>query len=990
MRQCLDFGKNPRTLAEIVDHESSLVKVSLQPGTLPIPLDQRTVQEALDLLKGALPRAACQTEFELISRCVANSPYLMSLVRRYPLRAAQIAVDGFSGSFDQVLQSLMEPRPAEETEQSFSSYLREQKNLAALIIGLADLSGAWSLGTVTSNLSKLACACLELSIAKALRKRMHMGDLPWPQGCRDSDPVSVAHNSQCGFFILGLGKLGAGELNYSSDIDLIALYDPARVQYSGRKSIGDCFIKLTQDVVRFMDQRTLDGYVFRVDLRLRPDPGATPVALSVDAAIGYYHSIAANWERSAMIKASFAAGDPEAAEQYLSDLSSWIWRKNMDFEALNDIGAIKNQINRHFDVEDARFAGFDVKLGLGGIREIEFYAQINQLLHAGRNPSLRQRETKATLAELAKLQLVAADICRDLVTAYDYLRKIEHRIQMTNDEQTHSVPEAPESIERLSLFAGYRNSKDFNTDLCNVTDTVKGHYDNFLPDSSENGGTIPDAQLGKWLKKAGFANQSTALEIISGWKYGRYRALKTNRARILLSQCLPELLAAFSEAHSADSALVRFDNFLEQLPAGVQLFSLLQANPTLLGLLARVITLAPALASMLAKNVGLWDTVLSNQFFGPCMDPASLRRELEIQLSAARDYQDILDITRRFASEQKFRTGVLTLEGIASTAETGVGLSDMADACLAALIPYVEKDFAAKHGSFAGMKKGIAILALGKYGGRELTHTSDLDIVFLYDGDDSGDYSDGPKPLSANVYYTRLAQHIITAITALTPEGRLFDIDTRLRPSGNQGPLAVSIRAFDDYYKDGAWVWEFMALTRARTIYGPTDLVTAINLCVRSALERGPNRTSMAEDVLEIREKLAEQFTKKTPWDVKHARGGLVDIEFICQFLALGARESLDVGALQNTNECLHHLYEANALDEATYKSLVNAYQLQRTLQALLRLCLEKSPNSAGDIPNGLTQILLQNTYFTSKAALESGLAEAQRTVFKHFNRLIT
>ena len=738
-----------------------------------------------------------------------------------------------------------------------------------------------------------------------------------------------------------------------------------------------------------MDQRTFEGYVFRVDLRLRPDPGATPIALPVEAALGYYHSIAANWERSAMIKASFAAGDPGAAQQYLQELDSWVWRKNMDFEALKEIGAIKNQINRHFDVEDAVFAGFDVKLGLGGIREIEFYAQINQLLHAGRNPSLRTRGTLETLRELARLGLSPSNVSEDLEKAYVYLRVVEHRIQMVNDEQTHSIPTADEAQDRLASFLGYASVEQFEKDIIAVTETVKTHYDAFLPDAGEGSASVSDEQLVKWLDRCGLQDKKAAFETISAWKYGRYRALKTTRARSLLNQCLPELLAAFSKSNSPDSALVRFDTFLSQLPAGVQLFSLLQANPTLLGLLARVISLAPALANMLAKNTGLWDLVLGRHFFAPPLSTEDLTEELSVQLSTARDYQDVLDIVRRFAAEQKFRTGVLMLEGIASVAEIGDALSDMADVILSALVPIVESDFAAKHGTFSSENSGLAIFALGKYGGRELTHTSDLDIVFIYDGDAATEFSDGPKPLSPNVYYTRLAQHIITAITALTPEGRLFDVDTRLRPSGNQGPLAVSAKSFEDYYRDGAWVWEFMALTRGRVVYGPQKLTKTIQKITFSTLKRGPNRENLANDVLDIRQKLADQFSKDNPWDVKQVRGGIVDIEFICQFMALRHRDRLDMAALQSTNDCLRQLYEQGGFDETSYEQLLNAFMLQRTLQALLRLCLEHTPKDASEIPSGLVQVILDNTYFDNIIALEEGLRSAQDEVLAQFNETL-
>ncbi len=956
----------------------------------PRAFDAAKVTEILAELESvASGKNLAADHLELLEVILGNSPYLASLIRRYPEDTLNFVQNPADACFGNLSNALSQPRPAEETEADFMSFLREQKNLAALLIAMADCSGTWPLETVTKKLSEFANLCLELAIAKALRVRMKAGDLPWPDGLSPSSPISVEANQTCGYFILGLGKLGAEELNYSSDIDLIALYDPEKADYVGRKSLSDCFIKLTQDVVRYIDQRTMHGYVFRVDLRLRPDPGATPVALSLDAALGYYHSVAANWERSAMIKASFAAGDPERAQAYLDELSAWVWRRNMDFEALRDIAAIKNQINRHYDIEDADFAGFDVKLGIGGIREIEFYAQVNQLLHGGRNPSLRMHSTMATLSHLHTLDLTPHQVCEDLLAAYRYLRMLEHRIQMIHDEQTHSIPSGPEDIDRLTCFLGYASQEDFRQDLVNHTKLVSRHYDNLLPDSGEQSTALTEKQLKSLLVQSTIKNVDAAYDLVAAWQYGRYRSLKTNRARALLAQCLPELMSGFSQSSSPDAALIRFDAFLSQLPAGVQLFSLLQSNPSLLGLLTRIIGLAPALSATLAKTPGLWDTVLDGQFFAPTENKELLSKELRVQLSAARDYQDVLDYVRRFAAEKKFRSGVHMLEGISGASEIGAALSDVADVILQELVPAVEADFAEKHGFFEGQQTGIGIIALGKYGGRELTHTSDLDIVFVYPGVGDGSFSNGQKPLSANVYYTRLAQHIITAITALTPEGRLFEVDTRLRPSGNQGPLAVSLDSFGEYYKGGAWTWEFLALTRARLVYSQPEMIQPASDAITSAFKNLPAHDVLVKDAVQMRRKLADEFATDNIWDVKHIRGGLVDIEFICQFLSLAHHGRLNGRVVANTPDCLNELLSTGVLKEKEFQSLLHGYKLQMTVQSLLRLCLETIPGSGNDIPTGLQEILLENSYFGSMDSLLDGIGSAQQDCHALFKSLV-
>lgn len=919
-----------------------------------------------------------------------NSPYLASLAKRYPAQANTIIQSDPDEQFASIITSLQQPREADETDDSFMSFLRDTKNIAGLLIALADISGLWSLEKVTRNLSQLAKSYLELAVAKALRVRMRANDLPWPAGINDLAPITSAANVDCGYFLLAMGKLGGQELNYSSDIDLIALYDPEKTTYIGKKSISDCFIKLTQDVVRYIDQRTMNGYVFRVDLRLRPDPSATPVALSVEGALGYYHSIAANWERSAMIKAAFAAGDPNAADQYLGEMSSWVWRRNMDFEALRDIASIKNQINRHYSVDEATFRGFDVKIGIGGIREVEFFAQVNQLLHGGRNPSLRKKATIATLRELASLNFISDKACSELTDAYEYFRKVEHRIQMINDEQTHTIPEDDYGLTRLTYFLEYKKPSEFEKALTHHTKNVCTYYDQLLPDVEGENNAPNEKQIRKYLSEHGFDNPDTAFTLIQSWNYGRYRSLKTSRARELLVQCLPALLLAFSKTHSPDAALTRFDAFLAQLPAGVQLFSLLQANPSLLGLLTKIIGLAPALSSILAKAPWLWDTVLSAQFFAPPAGTDILRRQLKTFLSTARDYQDQLDFLRRFYAEQKFRSGVLMLEGLASAAETGASLSVVTDVILQELIPIVENDFAQKHGDFGSDSDGIAVIALGKYGGFELTHTSDIDIIFLYENAENGVQSNGKKPLFSNVYYTRLAQHIVTAITALTPEGRLFDVDTRLRPSGSQGPLAVTIKTLEDYYLTSAWTWEFLALTRARIIQSPASMAPKVQHTLDIAIATGPPNIDLATETASMRKKLHSQFGTDNIWDVKHTLGGLVDIEFICQFLTLRHAKNDQYIARPNTPNSLTNLHQMGYLLPIDYSTLSEGYELQQTIQSLIRLCLDTTPNEDQDIPSGLQNILINATSEKSFAALKKHVFKQQQACHAIFKRIIS
>ena len=917
-----------------------------------------------------------------------NSPYLASLATRFTPEIASYLRSDLESELEKLISDMETARPDGETTADLMAYLRDCKSKLALLTAIADVSDIWPLQKITNALSDFAALALDIGLSHLLHQRMKKGELAWPDG--NEEPVTPKLGRNCGYFLLGMGKLGAGELNYSSDIDLIALFDPELLEYTGNKTPSQCYIKITQELMQIIEKRTMHGYVFRTDLRLRPDPGSTPVAISVYAAESYYHSMAANWERSAMIKASVVAGDRQAGEQYLKSLSGWVWRRHMDFAALKDIASIKNQIDRHYQQADlAVGADYNVKLGKGGIREIEFYAQINQLLHAGRHPNLRIKGTLEALSLLAEQGLISEDNQRNLTKAYVFLRTIEHRIQMVNDEQCHSIPSEEMQIERLALFSGFSSIAELFKAISSHSTKVSAIYAALLPDDQvSNDDTLnSDMAIQRQLEEGNFPNIEGCFSAIKDWRSGKYRALHTDRAKRLLDQCLPPLLDAFSKTDNPAAALMRFDKFIKQLPAGVQLFSLLQSNPSLFKLLARVMGLAPALAETLAKKPTLWDMVLEPHFFEPIEDHKLLTQDLKTRLSAARDFQDILDFVRIFVAEQKFRAGIHLLESIASVEEVGSALTRIADVTLELLVPEVEKEFSRRHGTFPG--GGIAVLAMGKYGGKELTHTSDLDIVFLYhiDGDCAG--SNGDKSLSPSQYYSRLGQNIITAITALTSEGRLFEVDTRLRPSGSQGPLVVTLKTFEDYYENSAWTWEHMALTRARLILAPDAMRIPLEKAIQNVLTKRRDKTTLVSSVHEMRGKLFSEFGSTNKWAVKHCQGGLVDMEFICQYLMLlNGSDHPDIFS-PTLSEAIDKLHTINALKDVDHASIHAAHEYMQQIQSLLRLSIGSAPESSEEIPEGLKHIMLQTTKSSNFSDLEMQLAKHQDFIYKLYQSLI-
>lgn len=913
-----------------------------------------------------------------------NSPYLAQLILRDPSFFIKVLRENPDTILQTELAQFLE-RPCDEDTSTLMRDLRIAKSHIALLTAAMDVSQEWGLDKVTLALSKFAKCALAISTAHALYKKMIKGQLALPSTPVKSITKELANDT--GYVVLALGKLGPDELNYSSDVDIIVLYDQEIVKYTGKRSQADCFVKVTQELVRIMEQRTMDGYVFRTDLRLRPDPGATALALSMNAAETYYHSLAQNWERSAMIKATVVAGDLKAGNQYLERMSGWVWRRSMDFEAIRDIKAIKNQILRHYHQEDTQFEGFDVKLGQGGIREIEFYAQVNQLLFGGKMPQLRAQSTLAALDALVTAGKVDSAIRDDLKSAYIFLRTLEHRLQMVNDEQTHTIPQNDEALLRIASFMGYENSSKLKSTLEVITLTVSKYYDNLMPEDDDEITELTGNSLLLFLKDIDFPEPKGTFQIIDTWQRGRYRALKTPRARKLLSQCLSGLLTAFMSTSEPVAALTRFDRFIRELPAGVQVFSLFQSNPALFQLIARIMGLAPALAEQLAKRPTLFESVLEPSFFESLPATQDLMQELQYALKSARDYQDILDTTRRYVSERRFQIGVQVLESLSSTIEAGEAMTRLADATLKVLTPAVEANFSLRHGSFKG--GGLGILAMGKYGGRELTHTSDLDVVFLYHCEDMNSMSDGARPLAPSQYFSKLGQNVITAITTLTAEGSLFEVDTRLRPSGNAGPLVVTLKTFADYYTKAAWTWEHMALTRARLVVCPDKLAKPLMTTITSTLKAHRDEKSLLKSVAEMRKKLVEQFNTDNIWSIKHTRGGLIDMEFICQYLMLREGQRIDGLFSPILDDAFDMLEKHDILPKGSARKLKHAHRVQQTVQSMLRLCLGDVKADEATFSAGLKFLLAKSCGFKDIDQLKSELQLCQADVSLYYQNII-
>ncbi len=921
-----------------------------------------------------------------IAGVFSNAPYLRDLGLSDPARLTSILDSDPWSRIDDVVQRA-ETATAED-EASLMAELRRLKKDLALTLGLGDIGGVLDLDDVTMGLSRFADAALTAAIRFGLRDLQKRGKIE----PNDAERPEVG----CGLIVLAMGKYGAFELNYSSDIDLIVLYDPDNAPLTGGAEAPVEFVRLTKRIVKIMGDRTADGYVFRTDLRLRPDPGATPLAMSVPGALVYYESMGQNWERAALIKARACAGDIAAGELFLAEIAPFVWRKYLDYAAISDVHSIKRQIHAHKGHGKIAIAGHNMKLGRGGIREVEFFAQTQQLIAGGRNPDLRGRRTLETLATLTRFSWIKEEAQDELSKAYRFLRSVEHRIQMVNDEQTHSLPADEAGLERISALMGFSERSAFETRLRTYLETVQRHYAALFEDepelASELGSLVftgddDDPETLETLSRLGFKRPKDATKIIKAWHFGRYPAVRSTKARERLTELHPLLLDALAKTDNADQALIAFDGFLSKLPAGVQLFSLLRSNPQLLNLLATVMGSAPRLAEVVSRRVHVLDAVLDPAFFDAMPRAAEFRAGLSRTLGQARFYEEALDRARIFAQEQQFLIGLRLLSDTLNTHQVGHAIARLAEVIVQMLSERVIEHVAESHGRLAGGE--YAVVAMGKLGGREMTASSDLDLILLYDFKEDTTKTDGPRPLEASQYFIRLTQRLVTALSAPTAEGPLFEVDFRLRPSGNAGPLATRISSFEDYQANRAWTWEHMALTRARVIAASSDAFRQrIEDCIGATLRKKRDAGAIAAEVAAMRARIEADKGTKDIWDLKQVAGGLIDVEFIAQYLQLiHAREHPEI-LDQHTETALSRAAEAGVLSRADAETLLPAIRLYHALTQILRVSLAGAfkPREA---PGGVLELLLKASAEPDLSHLETLLAETEEKVRATFGRLI-
>jgi glutamate-ammonia-ligase adenylyltransferase len=805
-----------------------------------------------------------------LHRARTHAPFLARALDRQPELATLLAADEGAAA--------LEWAKSQGAHSDAEVALRRERLALAAALAVGDLAGAFPLAQVVGELTSFADRALDRAIRTAIAERT------------DSDVAD-------GFIALALGKQGAGELNYSSDIDPILLFDRERLARRASDDPGEAAQRYARRVVALLASNTAEGYALRVDLRLRPASEVSPLAVPVGSALAHYQGAALAWERAAFTRARAAAGDIAAGEAFLAAIRPFVWRAQLDFGAIEEIRALTLRIRESHAGPPTPGPGFDVKRGRGGIREIEFYAQTHQLIHGGRDTSLRVRGTRAALDALAAAGWITAANAVTLGEAYDRLRQIEHRLQMVNDRQTHALPEG-EALDNVARLDGLADGAALVAELTELTARTGRIYEELIGPRTASPAPVamPVSALATSLAAWDFPEPEVLAERIESWRDGRYAAIRSPQAVAAWDRLAPALLTAMATSDDPMRAITRWERIIESVPSAITTFRLLDARPDLIERLVAALTLAPVLSDELARKPERLDTLIDKDALDlPGDIPAIMAR---MRGAAVRDdYEALLDAIRVITGEIRFALGIQLIEGLTDPLAIARALSRTAEAALQLATDATVAEFAAKHGRIAGSE--LLILGLGRLGGGALTHASDLDIVYLFTGDFAAQ-SDGPRPLGGTIYYNRLASRVSAALSVPTAQGALYEVDTRLRPQGNQGPLAVSCEAFGKYQREAAWTWEHMALARARVLYGSPAARAALEKVLAEVLHAPRDRAALRDAVLTMRTEMARHKPPTGPVDAKLARGGLVDIEFLVHYLQLKG-EAADGSALATT-----------------------------------------------------------------------------------------
>ena len=912
----------------------------------------------------------------------AHSRHLQGLARTHPHSITDI-LSGRAGDVVATAMAELEAAASEITEETaMIKAIRRLRQQSALAVALADMAGIAPVETQMGWLSAAAESALRAAVTYLFRRAARRGQID------DETVITAPSMAGCGWVVLALGKLGAGELNYSSDIDLILLHDPIDNPLTDPETSQATYVGMTRDLVRLLSTSTGDGIGWRVDLRLRPDPGATAVSIQREAALGYYESIARTWERAAFIRARPVAGDIAMGEQFLADIQPFVWRRTLDYTVMDDM---KVMLRRPTGATG--WEGFNLKTGPNGIRSIEFLTHVLQLVGGGRVETLRDSSTLPALAALATEQWISKAQRDRLSTLYLELRRAEHRLQMMADAQTHALPRTMEGIGEAACFMGHEGDRPFLQALETVLAEVGANTTHrlFGDEDDDDGADAPPLEdsdrLAVWLEGRGFSRPADIAAILSGWTAGRIAATRGERSRALLGRIIPPMISHLSSAADPDAAFAAFAGFVEGLPASVQIFSLLDHNRDLTRLLGDVLVLSPRLGTTLRNHPMLFDLVLFRDFFAPLPDADSFETELRDGISDM-PVESALELITRKTRERKFRAEVQGLSGVADRVTVGRALSDGAEAVIRVVRDLARTDMERRHGAIEG---DILVLAMGRLGQRDLTATSDLDLVFAWGAPDDGQSagrSGGGGALGATAYFTRLAQTMASWLGGATGEGVLFSIDTRLRPDGEKGAFAPRLDRLTDYYREEAWLWEKLALSKARVVTPASALAGKVTAMVTELLATPVAADNMAKALHDMRQRMRATYGDAPDWQLRKQPGGIGEIDLLLRGLRLVHADLFDSGS-DRTGELLERLEAAGHLTPDHAARLGEADKLFNDLHHALRLVMGSSALGPDTLAPAARQFVLDACDSPDTAHLDRRLTGARADVEAIFDRLM-
>lgn len=876
-------------------------------------------------------------------------PELLQLLEKKPRTAGRSKPRSGAADSGAPLRGFIQPAAAPAPaldDPDLSGSLRRHRRAESLSIIVDDLLGRDNVERTLERATVLAERCIEVAFAAARAELVARHGEP-----RDDDGKVQT------LVVYGLGKLGSRELNFSSDIDLIAAF-PRAGETDGRRTLDneDFFARLVQRASTLLGETTAEGFGYRVDWRLRPFGSAGRLALSFDAMEDYYQREGREWERFALLRARPVAGDFDAGRELLERLRPFVWRRYFDYAALEGLRELKALVDAEVRRRDREH---DLKLGPGGIREIEFRVQLESIIRGGRDPALRNGNTLALLELLAERGVIEGDEARALAAAYRYLRRLENRVQMYRDEQTHVLPDAAELRQRYALALGYPDFAALMAELDTHRKVVGDAFERCLPLASSGGAAAPgtgaDAEL--WQRVAPAADQNAgAAAAIDDARVPSLRRLAETpavramsaRGRARLDRIVPLVLGACSRGSAPAAALAHWVDLLAAIAGRTSYLALLAERPALIERVHELMVASAWLARALAQSPILLDDLLDQRLAvqPPSRDELAQRLNLELAAVDAGDTEHELERVRQFQQSARLELALAFLDGRADAARTAAGLADVADLVITRLLDIALRDLAAQHGTLPGLgaEHGLAVIGYGSLGGRELNFSSDLDLVFLYDDALQAVESNGARPLDGQRHVARVAQRLLHLLTVQTAFGPLYEIDARLRPNGSKGLLVTPMTAYVSYQTAEAWLWEHQALVRARCVCGDPALGAEFDALRARVLLQPRDADLVAREVGQMRERWRAALDRSTAdhFDLKQGIGGLVDIEFVAQqaLLARGSESPGEPYPPADTASLLVWLADRGLLPAAHATALAEAHrrQLDRGLRCALAL----------------------------------------------------